>query len=91
MTDRGKDEIIHLKMGLITTMSMTSGKDLDIQPMSIACKSCLLKTPLKKLTQQPMITGIQPNMTVNLIKEEQQETRNLLESETNFGTLCSEQ
>lgn len=38
-----------------------------------------------------MITGIQPNMTVNLIKEEQQETRNLLESETNFGTLCSEQ
>ena len=47
--------------------------------MSIACKSCLLKTPLKKLTQQPMITGIQANMTVNLIKEEQQETRNLLE------------
>ena len=30
---------------------------LDIETMSIACKGCLLKKPLKTLTLQPMITG----------------------------------
>ena len=34
--------------GVVTTISMTNGKVLDIEPMSRACKACLLKETLKR-------------------------------------------
>ena len=33
--------------GVVTTISMRNGKALDIEPMSRACKACLLKETLK--------------------------------------------